>query len=270
MLSGQLNCCKHSCRAEAGLFCSGSAAGAGSHVPGGLRSGVSCGSRLAARGWRREQRLSPGLRRCRAAPTAATARAGGRPLLGAPHPQRWEGAGQAAAVPGSRLAASRGRARPVPSRTVSASSQPALAAALIAGGRSRSRPLAVPPPAPASAFPWRPPGVSFLRSSVQGAARPRLRRAFLPAIAPRSLLPGHARPGARGGRSLLCFVPNSASAFLSPSSPSSPPTPASPLPIPSPAPASTLDGSPLPRPRSFHTSSHSSHSSLPRFKLQGK
>lgn len=40
--------------------------------------------------------------------------AGGRPLLGAPHPRRWEGAGQAAAVPGMRLAASRGRARPVP------------------------------------------------------------------------------------------------------------------------------------------------------------
>lgn len=148
MLSGQLNCCKHSCRAEAGLFCSSSAAGAGSHVPGGLRSGVSCGSRLAARGWRREQRLSPGLRRCRAAPTAATARAGGRSSG-----LRTPGAGKA---PGKRLR-SRGRGwllpgdEPVPSRPI-----PDGVRKFPARPRRRTdcwRPLPQPAPRPPSASP---------------------------------------------------------------------------------------------------------------------
>ncbi|XP_049678242.1 transcriptional enhancer factor TEF-3 [Accipiter gentilis] len=87
----------------------------------------------------------------------------------------------------------------------------------------------------------------------------------LPAIArvppPPSARPGHTRPPAGQRPAPPRFVPNSASAPSLASLPRAPP-------VPSPAPA--LAGSPLPRPRSFHTNSHSSHSSLPPFKLQGK
>lgn len=81
---------------------------------------------------------------------------------------------------------------------------------------------------------------------------------------PRSLRPGHTRPPAEERPAPLGFVPNSASALLP-----LPPAPRQSPPSPVPAPA--LAGSPsLPRPPSFHTNSHSSHSSLPPFKLQGK
>lgn len=253
------------------MFCSSSAAGTGSRVPEGLRSGVSCGSRLAARGWPREQRLSPGLRRCRAAPTGATARAGGRPLLGAPHPRRWAGAGQAAAVPGTRLAAARGRAQPSPSR-------PVLDGVRKFPARPRRRTDCWRPlPQPAPRRPSASPRLRFSLAAAWSFLPPLLCSGGSPPPPPQGFSSGHCPalppPWARTARSQRRPIPavfcsqlrlGLSLAFLS----FLPPTPASPLP--SPAPASTLDGSPLPRPRSFHTSSHSSHSSLPRFKLQGK
>lgn len=95
----------------------------------------------------------------------------------------------------------------------------------------------------------RPPARSFL---------PPPPRAPLPAIArvPSAPVTHGPRPGSARPRWVL---------FPTPPRLFCPPPPASPLPAPA------LAGSPfLPRPPSFHTNSHSSHSSLPPFKLQGK
>lgn len=119
--------------------------------------------------------------------------------------------------------------------------------------RGSGVPSAPAAPAPFPCSPFQPLEVSFLPSlpPCRGSLPP---PAPSSGYCPHSLRSGHTRPSA--GEQL-----SSASTLLSPP-PSSP--------LPSPVPATALGSSSLPRPRSFHTNSHSSHSSLPPFKLQGK
>lgn len=179
------------------------------------------------------------------------------PWSGAPLTRRSSPRSPGAPPPGKRQASggvSRAfsLAEPVPSRPRTPTSP--LPGRRADSRRSLRRPLPPLPP------PDRP---EFPSSAPPRAGRPSPPpRAPSSGHCPLSLRPGHTRPPAEERPAPLGFVPNSASAL-----PSAPPR-ASPLPSPVPAPA--LAGSPLPRPRSFHTNSHSSHSALPPFKLQGK
>lgn len=223
---------------------------------------------------------------------AARAGLGRSPLpcrAGAVCPQRLRGAGCKSRPVSEGL---RGRARraggarePRPARAVRGCPRAgaphgglAIAAGKAPGRRRRSRgsePGPSGPRTPSCAAPGAAPALDSWRRRLPSRRLPPLpaARPEFPSPAPagpssghcpRSLRPGHTRPPAGERPAPLGFVPNSASALLG-----LPPAPRQSPPSPVPAPA--LAGSPsLPRPRSFHTNSHSSHSSLPPFKLQGK